>query len=449
MRGSGLRKLFRAAAGALLCALIIPAQASAATVPAHELEARRQALLQQMLVDPDNLEVAFQYAALSVEANDLEAAITTLERLLIYAPGLASLQYELGVLYFRIGSYETARGYFNLAIRATGASAELIKKAEDYLRAIEYALRSSTITAALYTGMRWQSNANAGPDSDTVQINGAPVNLGGAAGKSDFSGFAIGSMLYSLDLQNQGDKFEVLALTYNAWFTEQSRLDTDILEANVGPNFNMGRFGIDDTYLGIYAIGSGALLSGDGYFANAGAGVKLEVRPAPGSQIFSRFEYRRRWYDDHSNNPNASDRTGDKYSGIVAYRYFFTPDVSGSIAGRFAREETRENFLDNWEYGVQGALNVVFDGPGPLPDYPWAVNLSGGYLHRDFDAPDPAVNAQAKENDDEYWVAGRLSVPVHKNVAIMPQVEYRNVDSNYKTRDYDSFTAMLGLLLIY
>lgn len=449
MRASGSRKLFRAAAGVVLFALVaVPA--SAATVPAQDLEARRQALLQEMLVDPDNLDAAFQYAALSVEANDLEGAISTLERMLIFAPGLPSLQYELGVLYFRLGSYETSRGYFNLAIRAQGASVEMIKKAEEYLKAIEYALRSSTVTASVYTGMRWQSNANAGPDSDTVDINGAPTQLpNGVAGKSDFSGFAIGSMLYSLDLQNQGDKFEVLALTYNSWFTEQSRLDTNILEANVGPNFNMGRFGIDDTYLGFYAIGSGALLDGHGLSANAGAGVKLEVRPAPGSEIFSRFEYRHRWYDDQANYPNASDRTGDKYSGMVAYRHFFTPDVSGTVAGRFAREETRRNFLDNWEYGVQGSLNVVFDGPGPLPDYPWAVNLSGGYLHRDFDAPDPNINAQAKQKDDEYWVSGRLSVPVHKNVAIMPLVEYRVVDSNYKTNDYDNFTAMLGLLLIY
>src|SRR5687768_2070429 len=51
-------------------------------------EARRQALFQRMLTDPSNLDYAFEYAALSEQVGDLEAAISTLERMLVFAPGL-------------------------------------------------------------------------------------------------------------------------------------------------------------------------------------------------------------------------------------------------------------------------------------------------------------------------------------------------------------------------
>ena len=41
-----------------------------------------------MLQDPSNLDVAFEYASLSSQVGDYEAAISTLERMLIFAPKL-------------------------------------------------------------------------------------------------------------------------------------------------------------------------------------------------------------------------------------------------------------------------------------------------------------------------------------------------------------------------
>ena len=84
----------------------------------EQIQARRQVLFDAMLAQPDNLDAAFEYAALSAQVGDLEAAVSTLERMLIFAPGLPRLQLELGVLYYRMGAYETARGYFESAMSA-------------------------------------------------------------------------------------------------------------------------------------------------------------------------------------------------------------------------------------------------------------------------------------------------------------------------------------------
>src|SRR4051794_34603931 len=47
---------------------------------------------------------------------DYEAAIGALERLLFYNPDLARVRYELGSLYYRLGSYEMAARYFKEAL---------------------------------------------------------------------------------------------------------------------------------------------------------------------------------------------------------------------------------------------------------------------------------------------------------------------------------------------
>ena len=435
---------------ALAVMLLASGTAWGAVVPGEAVEARREVLFQQMLVQPDNLDVAFEYASLSVEAGDLEAAVSTLERMLIYAPGVPRLQLELGVLYYRLGSHETARGYFEGAMSGGNAPAEVVEKVKLYLDAIDRALRPTTLTASLYTGGRWQSNANSAPGSRTVVLNGLPFTLDdNAVGQDDFSIFAIGNVLYSLDMQSQGDRFDIEVSTFNAWYVEQTQIDTNLLEVTAGPNFNMARFGIEDTYLGIYALGNGVLLGGDGYFATAGGGVRLATKPTLQTEVFAKGEYRHRWFNDTNARPTASEREGDQFTGLLAFRYLFSSSVSGTIAGRVAREETRRDYLDNWEYGAQGQFNVLFDAPVFMPPYPWAVSLNAGYLHRDYDDPDPIINAFASQKDDEYWIGGTLNMPVHQNIAVMPQVEYRKVDSNYPTRDYDAFTAMLGLYVVY
>jgi hypothetical protein len=64
------------------------------SVPASrdQIEARRQALRQLMLRDPSKLDIAFEYASLSSQVGDHEAAVSTLERKLIFAPNTCSLR---------------------------------------------------------------------------------------------------------------------------------------------------------------------------------------------------------------------------------------------------------------------------------------------------------------------------------------------------------------------
>ena len=65
-----------------------------------------------MFKDPANLEKTFSFAGLAIKAGDFEGAISSLERMLILDPNLPRVRYELGVLYFKLGSYDVAATYF-------------------------------------------------------------------------------------------------------------------------------------------------------------------------------------------------------------------------------------------------------------------------------------------------------------------------------------------------
>src|SRR3954454_22013378 len=77
-----------------------------------------ESLFQQMYRTPANLDVSFKFAEQAVARGDYEAAIGALERMLVFNPDLPRVKLELGVLYFKLGSYELARGYFQDALKS-------------------------------------------------------------------------------------------------------------------------------------------------------------------------------------------------------------------------------------------------------------------------------------------------------------------------------------------
>ncbi|HHI82786.1 MAG TPA: hypothetical protein ENJ99_06500 [Rhizobiales bacterium] len=442
----GMSRLTRLLLGSFLWLAVLVSTAGAAALSQTEIEQRRQRLFAIMLEQPSNLDVAFEYAALSARAGDLEGAVSTLERMLIFAPGLARIQLELGVLYFRLGSYQTARDYLNAAISGPNTPEEVRKKVKVYLAAIEKQLKPLIWTASTYVGLRWQSNANQAPETRTVLLNGLPFTLGrNASRKSDFNVFEASQAHIEYDLQSQGDRIEIDYVDYSSWYFDETWLDTVIAEITIGPSFNLDRFGMENSFASVYAIVNGSLLGRKKYYGTLGAGARFVTRPSNRSEIISKVEYRRRWYDNNSDRPRATGRNGAEYRGLVEARYLFSPQLTGAFAGRVTREAVRVNFLDNWEYGGQASLTYTLTPPPGTPRFPWKVSLTGGYLHRTYDSPDPAINALAKQRDDEFWIGGSLYVPLAKWLTLAPMVEFRRVSSNYKIRDHKAFTATIGL----
>jgi hypothetical protein len=113
-----------------------------------DVETRRKSLLKQMLARPNDLDLAFEYATLSSQVGDYEAAASTLERMLIYAPNTPRLQLELGILYYKLGSFEVARAYFAQALANPSVPPSPISPctATSWARAM---VRPAPITSAL------------------------------------------------------------------------------------------------------------------------------------------------------------------------------------------------------------------------------------------------------------------------------------------------------------
>src|SRR3990170_628757 len=243
---------------ALPCAAAADSDAAVERLSPDQIESRRDVLLRQMLASPNDLDIAFEYATLSSQIGDFEAAISTLERLLIYAPNTPRLQLELGILYYRLGAYDVARSYFEQALSNPSLPPSIAEQVRLYLQQLALGADPPPFSASVFSAIRWESNANSGPGTQSVTLNGIDFTIDEqSSGRPGWSVLNVGTMHYSYDLKRQGDRIEFDALAYSTAYFESDLqdIDTDFFEVTLGPSFNMKRWSLDKTRAFVYAIG--------------------------------------------------------------------------------------------------------------------------------------------------------------------------------------------------
>lgn len=405
------------------------------------IEAARAQLFQRMLADPSNLDLAFQYAALSERAGDLEAAISTLERMLVFAPGLPRLQFELGVLYYRLNSWNTAKSYFTTVLDQPQVPDEIRTRIGAYMATIDSRAEGAYSFGEFGVGVRYQTNANAGPSSPFIELGDFEFTLDDAAlGDEDWNGYVTGRLYNSIDLESQGDRFVFNLSGYGALYAEQTELNTGVVQLQLGPDFNLASIGIDNARLALHGDFGAALLSGDPYIASAGLGADLTLLLDARTRFTLSADAKHEEYFDSDLRPTSSERTGQTYGGASRLEYLLTPDVALFAALELNRKVAAVDYHTTWQGGVSGGVRWSSGGKSP-----WSVTLSGGIERELADAPDPAMVTPDAEDKHVSFVSAGVAVPVAEGVLLNSNVTYSVSDSNYELSNYDNLAASLGL----
>ena len=128
---------------------------------------------------------------------------------------------------------------------------EIAAKVRLYLQQLAIEAEPPAFSATLFSGIRWESNANAAPASQNVTLNGIDFTLDSTSvAAPDWSAVNIGTIHYGWDLKNQGDRIEFDAITYNANYFNLTDINLNFFEATLGPSFNLKRIGMNIGWLG-------------------------------------------------------------------------------------------------------------------------------------------------------------------------------------------------------
>jgi hypothetical protein len=230
---------------------------------------------QTTLANPADLSGALRYATGARQGVDIESAIGAYDRLLFYNPALSRVRYELGVLYYRLGSYEQARGYFQSALQMGDITPELRQPAEEFISVIERKLLPDQFGGFAQTGLRYQTNASLGPGPQALLASGRAFDSRFFA-HPDWNWFGSFGVNYVHDFGTQnGDSFEATVLGYDAQQFTLHQFDLGLLEMRAGP-----RFGLPDTNgvsIKPYVVATGSTLANTLYSGNVGGGLTVHA----------------------------------------------------------------------------------------------------------------------------------------------------------------------------
>jgi hypothetical protein len=403
--------------------------------------AEQQRLFAATLREPTNYELLFEYVRMSEELSDYEAAIGALERALFYNPGLTRVQFELGVLYFRLGSYENALHYFESAASSPNLDPTLRPRLDAYIFDATRELRQSRLYGFLQTGLGYQSNAAALPDAGLVRVLGINVPLGATPQKADGNGFQIVRLNHDYDFQNQrGDVLETRFYGYNTEQMTVSQYNFGFVEASIGP-----RLGIAPGFsIKPYVAGNMSWVGGSQFLNSGGGGISLRIQP---TSLWS-FEPAIEWRHLSVSNPGfgqiAAIGSGDLYTISFGGSYKFSDTISLEARPIFARASSVNNWQSFNQTGFDTGLHIDFLGPfASVPGY-WSVMPFASLLWSSFDAADPFLDPNTTRRDLQYRAGLLVDLPLATNFGFSGMVEYERTDSNLPNFRIEDLSVMFG-----
>ena len=274
---------------------------------ARPSEQRYDKLFQRMLDEPLNLDVMFSFARTAAQLGRTEQAISTLERMLLVNPNLPRVKLELGALYYRLGSYQAARGYFEQVESDTGLPPQVRQRVEAYLDRIEDQDSRHAFSFGAFFGARYQTNATAGTDSEFVQTPFGLAELDDEfREQADINLFATGSIRHSYDLQTgQNESWDSTLLGYSARQRDFARLDLDVLEATTGPSLAVLPAELDDATLRPYGKVSHIRLGRNELFTAYGGGLETSALIGQRAAVSGSYELLYNDYETSAARPLA------------------------------------------------------------------------------------------------------------------------------------------------
>ena len=264
------------AAGA--AALVVTLTATVSAQSGSDFLNNTNPLFAGVLARPGNLDNTIQYAASAAAQGDIESAISTYEQLRFYNPKLGVTRYQLGVLYYQLGSYAQARGYLQTALEMPDVTPELRQKIEDVLALADKKLQPDQFSGFAQTGLRYQSNASLGPGSQTLLASGGTINSNFLA-RPDWNWFGTVGVNYVHDFQSQtGETFEASVIAYDAQQFSLHQFDIGLLEIRAGPRFALSPGDINGLTVKPYVVATGAILADAPYMGGIGGGLTVHAK---------------------------------------------------------------------------------------------------------------------------------------------------------------------------
>jgi hypothetical protein len=414
---------------------------------AQDAMATQQQTLLRMQQAPMDHENTFAYVQASAEAHDFEASIAALERTLLYNPKLTRAKVELGMLYFRLGSFNMAVVYFDDALADPDLEPALRARIEGFLPDARKQLSASRFSGVFQTGVRYDSNVAGAPDTNFLRSFGLDVLVRPIyTPKADGNGFALGEVDHVYDFQNQrGDLWESRFAGYGTLQFQQSDLNVGLFEFATGPRLAVAPELFPGLTVRPYLGAAAAAIAGSDYINTYGGGVSLGIPWNASFSIEPGFDVRRVEVTQIALVTNQGDlSSGSLWTGSLFGSWQIADNIKFDGKLFYRVNLADPGGFDSDQFGAEGAIRFNFAPPSDLIGVDWSATPFVRYLAVLFRQPDPVVDPLIRRRDNEWRAGLQLDMPVTPTFGVNSVIQTTRYDSNIVNFRSSSWSVLAG-----
>ena len=445
MWGTSIRRAVQWAACGVFCGGLVTAAAAQDAAPS---QAEIDQAFRRTLAAPQDLDASYAYAQLLVRAGNYEGAAAALERMLLIDGTQYQLLLELGVLYFRLGSYELARDYLERAAQAPGATEETKATARRYLADIERKVSLHHLTGSLLGGLRYQSNANGGIAGTDLRSFGISVPRPVATKPvDDGNGFLLGTIEHAYDLQTQNEAAIVTqAFGYGTRQFNQTTTNLGVIEATSGVRFTPLREFLPGLGIRPHVVLGAVSLDDRHYSTTYGPGVDVYYKVSERTAWQMTYQMR---FTDYNNNPTTAEAArlgGNENLARVTLVHEVFNNLTFIGGATYHDADTQRIYFDYQSVGVSGAFIVRYGVP--FMETPWATSIGLSHTYFEYRGADPTVDPNTQRRDREWRVGLTNEIPfsvAQQQLVFQQTFEWDRNFSNIPNYGRDNKLVSVGL----
>lgn len=355
------------------------------------LRTKDEVTYQQVLADPDNLDLNFRYAKSQVARGELTGASATLERILMINPDLSAIRLFYALVLFRLDNLDDAERELGTVLEAKDLPDGERSRVQQTLRAIRRKRVRTAWTVTTTIGWGADSNRNAAPSAKERMVFDIVLPVSGTSRpRRDTHALYVQNLSVAHTLGAQAGHQLIGSIDY--FLGEQTTVDDlDIASFGVegGGVIKLPRFTVTPT-----AHVGNLELSRESYLRSHGTNLRVDVPLGDRASAALEHRWTREDFLGISENLAAPERTGDRHNVLLAWKYLWRPTVQLGLEAGYENKDIRGSAdYNGYEGGSLTASHTWLLGRGQF------LLSSLTYTRNVYDEPDTAVSLRTRREN--------------------------------------------------
>jgi tetratricopeptide (TPR) repeat protein len=342
---------------------------------------------EDVLANPDDIDINFAYAQIQIARGDVRNAGATLERILLIDPDLPRVRLLYAIVLYRLDNIDEADRELR-AVRLLEMPPSLRAELDRYIEQIELRRKRTRYAVTASLGFQYDWNRNSAAASGVNLFSDLPGNLDGhSRRRQDQAITGVTRFDVNHDLGYQARHRLTGALTY--YRSEQvhlSELDLQAASVDIGGVYDASPVAIIPTL-----YGRRIMLGNQFYSYNQGLNLRAEHQLTGEMMLFAFGEGERQKYRSTGEAPSAPEKTGPQFTVGGGINYTLNPEMRVSLEASSIRKFAARNY--NSYDGEALTLSHVW----LLGDGLFLLSSLSGEIDR-YEESDPAVSDMTRRD---------------------------------------------------